>query len=211
VTSPPPALEAVVLAAGAGRRLGQPKAALHLGGRWMLPSVVAALRQGGARRVLVVLGPTAREAIAGLGDPGADLLVDNPRPEEGRTGSLHRALPHLSPELDGLLVHPCDVPLLSGLAVAALVQAWARLPDRAGLAARPVTPSRRGGHPLLLGADRLEELRRLPPDRPLRELLHADPARRLDVPLAGDPGPFLDVDTPEQAAFLESLLARRRQ
>ncbi|RMH02733.1 MAG: hypothetical protein D6702_07980 [Planctomycetota bacterium] len=203
-----PGLGAVVLAAGAGRRLGRPKAALHLRGRWMLPRIVAALRRGGAVEVVLVLSAAAREAIAGLGPTGADREVLNPTPESGRTGSLLLGLAELPEELPGLLVHPCDVPLLTAAAVAEVVRAWNRCPDRAQRLARPVTPGGRGGHPLLVGAAGLPRLRSFPPDRPLRALLDEDRRRVLDVPLAGDPGPFLDVDTPEQLALLEDLLAR---
>lgn len=195
-----------MLAAGAGQRLGYPKAALRLRGRWMLPRVVQALRAGGAQRVILVLSEAAERAIAGLGPHGADLAVLNPHPEQGRTGSLLCGLQAVPADAEALLTHPCDVPLLRAAAVAALVQAWRALPQPAGMLARPVTPSGRGGHPLLAGAGLLAELRALRPGQPLRDFVHAQPQRLLNVRLEGDPGPFLDVDTPEHAALLESLL-----
>lgn len=199
-------LSAVLLAAGPGRRLGYPKAALRLRGIWMLPRLVRALRGGGAQFVAVVLSREAQEQVATLGPTGADRDVVNPCPEAGRTGSVLCGLAALPPSPEGVLVHPCDVPLLRPAAVAAVVAAWRAAAEPAATAARPVTPSGRGGHPLLLGSARLEELRGFPPDRSLRDLLQADPKRVLNVRLEGDPGPFLDVDTPEQLALLESLL-----
>lgn len=201
----PSPLHAVVLAAGAGRRFGGPKAALQLSGRWMLPRLVEALRQGGAEKVHLVLSEAAAEAIAALGAHGADEVHLNPEPDAGRTGSLLCALPSVPAEA-ALLCHPCDVPLISPPVVAELVAEWRRDENRDLLLVRPVTPGGRGGHPLLLGRARVEELRAYPPDRPLRDLLRDHPDLVRDLKRSGDPGPFLDVDTPEQLALLESLL-----
>ncbi len=205
MSAPPPALEALLLAAGAGRRLGQPKALLEIRGRWMLPALVAALASAGARRVHVVLRPQEETLIRARGLPEPAHIVLNPEPERGRGSSLSVGLAAV-PQDCAVLIHPCDVPLLSAEAAARVVSAWMRAADPDALAARPVTPSGRGGHPLLLGRARAEEARRLGPDQSLRQLLHRDPSRRLDVLLRGDPGPFLDVDTPEQLQLLESLL-----
>ncbi len=199
-------VHAVLLAAGRGRRFGGPKAALHLHGRWMLPRLVRALRQGGAASVTVVLSDAAEAAIRPLGESGADQEVRNPDPEAGRTGSVLAGLATVPEHAEGVLLHPCDVPLLSAPAVAALLSRWGAEPGRPGLLARPVTPAGRGGHPLLVGAERLPTLRRYAPDRPLRDLLEEDRDRILNVPVAGDPGPFFDINTREQLQLLEKLL-----
>ena len=52
---------ALVPAAGFSRRMGRPKLGLPLGERTVLEHVVAALRQGGAEHVLVVVGPHVPE------------------------------------------------------------------------------------------------------------------------------------------------------
>ncbi|MBL7009504.1 MAG: nucleotidyltransferase family protein [Planctomycetes bacterium] len=200
------AIPAVLLAAGRGRRLGYPKAALEVRGRWMLPLLVHALRRGGAGPVCLVLSPEAQRAIAGFGEHGADLVAVNSDPDAGRTGSLTAGLRALSGAAEALLIHPCDVPLLTGEVVAALVLAWRSSPGKERLLARPVTAAGRGGHPLLVGADRLPRLREYAPGRPLRDLLDEDRRQVLNVPVPGDPGPFLDVNTAEQLRLLENLL-----
>lgn len=200
-----PRLAAVLLAAGAGSRLGIPKALLELRGRWMLPSLVSALRSGGAEEVAVVIREEERATLRARGLEALARLVVNPQPERGRASSLRYGLAALPPDC-AVLIHPCDVPLLSAGAVAALVQAWAADPRRDALAARPITPGGRGGHPLLLGPRRVAEARALADGDSLRSLLHRDPALLLDRVARGDPGPFLDVDTPKQRALLEALL-----
>lgn len=199
-------LAAVLLAAGEGRRLGVPKALLTLRGRWMLPSLVRALREGGAAEVTIVHRASERAALLAGGLDRVARLAEHPDPTRGRSSSLRCGLEHVAPGT-AVLVHPCDVPLLSPQAVATLVAAWRAHPQRDGLAARLVTPGGRGGHPLLLGGARADAARTLADEDSLRALLHRDPAARLDVSLRGDPGPFLDVDTPEQHALLESLIA----
>jgi len=205
MSAPPPALEAILLAAGAGRRLGQPKALLEIRGRWMLPALVTALSAAGSRTVHVVLRPQEEAEVRARGLPEPARIVLNPEPERGRGSSVRLGFA-AAPQDCAVLVHPCDVPLLGAAAAARVVAAWLRATERDELAARPVTPSGRGGHPLLLGRARAAEARLLGPDQSLRELLHRDPSRRLDVLVRGDPGPFLDVDTPEQLQLLESLL-----
>lgn len=208
MATPLPACDAILLAAGSGRRLGLPKALLELQGIWVLPRLVEVLRAGGCRRVMVVLrsqDTSILEARGGL--PGADLTI-NPEPDAGRTGSVLCGLHALgaAPEREGLLIHSCDIPLLCAEAVHQLIHSWMTEEHRAMLAARLVTPGGKGGHPLLLGREAIARLQKFEVDRPLRDLLHDAPDQVLSVVRRGDPGPFLDVDTPEQLELLESLL-----
>lgn len=209
---PPPAIDAILLAAGAGTRLGFPKALLEVHGRWMLPRLVETLRAGGCRSVVVVTRPEVVAAIAQRGGCGADEMVLNPRPEEGRSGSILCGLGAalgVARKPDAVVIHPCDIPLLSADAVRQLLLGWLQAPQRESLVARLVTPGKRGGHPLLVGANRFAELEALGADQPLRDVVHGKPEQRLDITRKSDPGPFLDVDTPEQLQLLESLLPQK--
>jgi len=199
------AVKAIVLAAGLGRRLGLPKAALQLRGQWMLPRLIRTLRQGGVDQVHLCLSDAALDAIADLGDPGADREWMNPNPDAGRMASLQAALPGME-ENDALLVHPCDMPLLRAQTVLQLRAAYLRHPAQEFALIRPVSSGRRGGHPLLLGPAWQNLIRDSEPDRPLREFLRLRPDMLHDIPVADDPGAFLDVDTPEQLQLLEALL-----
>lgn len=202
-TTPP--CHAILLAAGSGRRLGMPKAFLELQGIWMLPRLVSALLAGGCQRVHVVVRPEDLPVLQARGGCGEALLMPNPHAEAGRTGSIQVGLEGI-PEEDAVMIHPCDIPLLSAEVVRQLLHAWRACPQPHDLLARPVTPGGKGGHPLLLGAKQWNEIREFTPDQPLRDLLRASPEKILNVLRRGDPGPFLDVDTPEQLELLESLL-----
>ncbi|MHC4823989.1 MAG: nucleotidyltransferase family protein, partial [Planctomycetota bacterium] len=135
----PPPCDAVLLAAGSGKRLGLPKALLELQGIWMLPRLVAALRAGGCRSVHVVVRPEEMPILEARGGCGESTLLPNPDAIAGRTGSIQAGLEGL-PEGDAVLIHPCDIPLLSADVVRQLLHAWARCSNPQSLLARPVTP-----------------------------------------------------------------------
>ncbi|MCH2112696.1 MAG: NTP transferase domain-containing protein [Planctomycetes bacterium] len=204
--SPPALTPTILLAAGSGERLGEPKAFLKLKDQWMLPKLIGALREGGGGPVIVVVNSEVQQILQDS-PCGADSIVVNPDPQTGRTGSLQCGLRALPAGVRGVFIHSVDVPLLSPNAVQSLKTAWLREPEPAQLLARLVTPGGRGGHPLLVGCQYIEELLAFTPDTPLRELASRHPEVCLDFVLRNDPGPFLGVNTPEQRALLESLLS----
>ncbi|MDO2934913.1 nucleotidyltransferase family protein [Paeniglutamicibacter sulfureus] len=80
MTSPnqSPPVVGVLLAAGAGSRLGRgPKALLrNPNGQSLLGSALAALRGGGCNRVVVVLGAEATRVREQVNEPGATVLIN---------------------------------------------------------------------------------------------------------------------------------------
>lgn len=155
--------DAVVLAAGASRRMGRPKALLPVGGIPLVNLHVARLRACGLR-VTVVLGAYADDIAAVL--PAGVSRCVNPRWEEtGPAESAALALAGLGPAV----LTPVDVPP-------------ARVADLLRLMAAPgpavLTHGGRDGHPVRLDpphlADRLDHrLRgalRIPVDDPARIL-----------------------------------------
>src|SRR3954467_8015066 len=81
----------LLLAAGAGSRMGGPKALVELGGRLLVERGTDVLRQAGCDPVVVVLGAAADEGRhrAELSDAR---IVDNPNWAEGQAGSLRIGL-----------------------------------------------------------------------------------------------------------------------
>lgn len=67
----------IVLAAGAGRRVGLPKALVEIGGRYLLQHAVEALRKGGCSRIVVVLGAHADEVQARVALPDVEVIVND--------------------------------------------------------------------------------------------------------------------------------------
>jgi len=196
---------AILLAAGAGRRLGVPKALLELEGQTALERCRRALREGGLVRHRIVLGHAAEAVRASHDLADAEVLV-NDDPERGQTSSLRLAL--AAPlRAEAFVVHPVDVALVRGADVARLARAWRARPE--GIAI--VVPSHAGrrGHPAWFAAPLAAELRALGPDEPGHRIVRADPTRVLHVPL-DDPWLVRDLDTPADVeAARESLRARR--
>lgn len=112
-------LAGLVLAAGAGRRMGTPKAQLVLGGRRMVDRQVELLAAAGCAPIVVVLGAVVVEV------PGADVVV-NPAWRQGMGSSLAAGLTRLltsAPEVLAVAVVLVDQPALTAQAVRATAAA----------------------------------------------------------------------------------------
>ncbi len=183
-------MEGLLLAAGAGRRMGLPKALVtDVRGSW-LQRGVATLLDGGCRRVTVVLGAEAERA--------AGLLEELPHPPrtvvaddwaEGMGASLRAGLRALTDSTDGFaLISLVDLPDLVPEVVARVGTA-ARSPHVLARASYGGVP----GHPVLFGRDHwpgvLESARG---DRGARDYLAG---RDVELVECGDLATGQDVDS----------------
>ena len=177
----------IVLAAGASRRMGTPKALLRGADGVALAALqAAALRAGGCASVAVVAGAGADEVRAGL--PPGLAVVENARWEQGRATSLQAGIAAF-PDAEGYLFLPVDAPGTGAGAVRALLAAAAGAPDRLW---RPTCGGRRG-HMRWVPRAAAAELLRLPADARVDEW--ALPlARETEV---ADEGMLRNVNTPE--------------
>ncbi|MCT2583318.1 nucleotidyltransferase family protein [Actinophytocola gossypii] len=138
----------VLLAAGAGRRFGMPKALVRHGGSLFVERAAAVLLAGGCTPVVVVLGASADEVRATAQLPEAS-IVDNPEWMTGMGSSLRAGLAALAgTDATAALVLPVDTPGVTADAVAR-VAALAG-PDALARA----TYHGRPGHPVLIGRTR---------------------------------------------------------
>ncbi|WP_457208297.1 nucleotidyltransferase family protein [Nocardioides sp. P5_C9_2] len=144
----------LLLAAGAGRRMGKPKALVHDRDEtsWLRRSVQVLL-DGGCAPVHVVLGAAADEARALLGDLPVEVVVADDW-DTGMGASLRAGLLAVGEAgPDTVLVSLVDLPDV-GAPVVARVLAAATGPATLARAAYDGEP----GHPVLLGADHLAPL-----------------------------------------------------
>lgn len=201
---------AIVPAAGRSRRMGRPKLLLPFQGGTLLGATLAALAEGGGRRLAVVLRSDDPELAIWLRDEAAaeianrigsgpgkrPLLVPavNPDPARGMLSSIVVGLAALTaPEMGApVLVCPADLPALAPETVAAVLAGL----ERSGAAlAVPVHEGRRG-HPLAIASRLRPEIPGLDLRVGLRQLLERHPDEVLEVPV-DDPGCVRDVDTPD--------------
>ena len=81
-------LVAVILAAGAGRRVGGPKALLQAGDETFLARAARLLARPGVSGVVAVIGHDAERVAAAAGLPPELALARNPRHGEGMFSSV---------------------------------------------------------------------------------------------------------------------------
>jgi CTP:molybdopterin cytidylyltransferase MocA len=136
----------LLLAAGAGRRMGTPKALVRdaAGLPWVARGVDV-LHDGGCADVTVVLGAAADEATAVLDGSAVEVVVA-PDWAEGMGASLRAGLGSLGPDVEAVLVLLVDLPDVSAEVVARVLAGDA---DRTVL--RRASYDGVPGHPVLIG------------------------------------------------------------
>ena len=186
---------ALVLAAGASRRMGRPKLLLPWGGGTVLEATLGALLAGGAARAVVVVasgGP-----LAAWQPPAGVAVAENPDPERGMVSSVLAGLAAIGPAAEPLLVTPGDLPGIRPQTVAALLAVYR---DRGGV----VVPRHGGrrGHPLLLAPAWQAKVPAVAKaGGTLRDVLDLAADALVEVPV-DDPGSLDDLDTPADYAAL---------
>jgi len=117
---------AVLLAAGAGSRLGgKPKCLLELDGVPLILRQLRALEKAGVDQVVVVLGYYA-ELIEPVIRNSPIKIVVNPNPENGQASSVRLGLQTLPFTLDSVIVALADQPLIETEDVSSLIVAYDR-------------------------------------------------------------------------------------
>lgn len=203
-------LRGLILAAGAGRRLGRgPKALLvREDGLTLVESVLLALLGGGCTDVTVVTG--ARGAKVARVLDGRDLvsIVDNPEWSSGMGSSLRCGLQTIGPGHD-VMVTPVDRPGISAEEVARLIAAHH---PGAITAAGHQDPngSLRRGHPVLFDASWTPYATAAAHgDVGARNLLEAH-LSAVDLVDCSDLDDGTDIDEPEDLPRLRAAVRVRR-
>ena len=187
-------LGAVILAAGAGTRLGGVAKALLTArdGRTFLGAILANARGAGLVESVAVVAPPYADIVAAKAAELGARVVMNPHPERGMASSIALGFAALAEtDCDAAWLWPVDHPDVSPTTLRALVEA---LGDHA--AARPVFDGH-GGHPPLVARalwPRLADCAHLA-DGARGVLASAD---TVAVPV-NDAGVLRDIDTLEDA------------
>lgn len=185
-------IAAVILAAGASRRMGQPKLTLPWrGGETIIGHVIQVYRSAGAEPIVIVSAAnddgltdalSALEVISARVAPGGEMLA-----------SVKAGLTALNDgETEAALLSPGDHPMLQAGTVGYLMDSW-----RAG--SEPiVAPSIGGrrGHPILVERSLWPAILSLGADRTLRDFLRGREGEIRYV-VVDDRGVIRDIDTPQ--------------
>lgn len=192
---------ALVLAAGASRRMKAVKALLEVDGEPLVARCVRLLSVAGAAPVVVVLGHHA-DLLRELVEAAGGRWVENPDPEGDQISSLRVGLEALPAGVPGVMVLPVDHGLVREATIQSVAEAARADPTR------PAVPSvdMRRGHPTWFPADLFEELRDPALEGGARAVLRrrGDSIHHLVV---DDPGAVRDLDTPGDWAASEGWRA----
>ncbi|MPZ86656.1 MAG: NTP transferase domain-containing protein [Nitriliruptorales bacterium] len=208
--APPGAARLVVggllLAAGAGRRMGLPKALVRWEGGLLVERGVALLLSGGCDPVMVVLGARADQVLASAHLAPAKVIVHNGW-NEGMGSSLRAGLNALDEgkrRCDAVVVALVDQPLITSDAVRRLIGVWSARSPRP--AATVATYAGRPRNPVLLGREAWDPaLAAARGDTGARSFLRAGLSDGRVVPVpCDDAGMPDDIDTPEQLATVHA-------
>jgi CTP:molybdopterin cytidylyltransferase MocA len=189
-------IDAVVLAAGRGERMGGPKALLTLDGETFLARCARLLRRPGIARVVAVLGHEAERVAREAGLPADVATIVNARYADGMLTSIVAGLDAAETTgADAVLVHPVDHPLLPEETVDAVIAALT-----AGATIAVPSHDRRRGHPAGFSRAAWPALRTAIPEEGARGVLARHPDWIVHVP-AG-PACLTGINTPDDYARL---------
>jgi molybdenum cofactor cytidylyltransferase len=186
-----PKVAAIVLAAGASTRYGQPKQLLPVGGKTMLQHVVDVVLASPVDQTIVVLGHRADEIGATLKDTPAD-IVTNEEWEAGLSTSVQAGLRAIRPDVQAALFVLADQPAITPEIIVALLGRYRETE------APIVVPTYQGkrGNPALFDRSLFAELFKVRDDQGGRQLIdvYGDRIERVEV---GSEAVLVDVDTEE--------------
>jgi molybdenum cofactor cytidylyltransferase len=190
----------IVLAAGASKRMGQPKQLLSFDGKPLLQHVIDAAVQSRLDEVIVVLGANAdeiRRALV-LAEKGKVRVVVNSGYAKGLAESVRCGLAAAASRASAVAILLGDQPRMSAQLIDRVLSAHV-----AGgkLATRPVFgagDARTPGHPVVFARSLWPALRDLRDDEGARVVLAEHPEQVHEVRIIS-PAPA-DIDTPEDYA-----------
>jgi CTP:molybdopterin cytidylyltransferase MocA len=195
----PAVVAGILLAAGEGSRLGQPKALVEIGGEPLARRGVALLRDGGAAPVVVVSGAVAVDLPGVLG-------VHNPDWRSGMGSSLAVGLGAVPDGCDAAVIALVDQPLIGPEAVRRLIAA-----HEAGASVAVAAYDGVPRNPVLIAREHWAAVTALAVgDTGARPFLRAHPELVTTVE-CGDTGRPDDVDTASDLDRLAGLIQPREQ
>lgn len=147
--------DVILIAAGASKRLGQPKALIELNGETLIQNIIKKLRKLNLN-IIIVTRQELEEEIKLFGEK----VIVNSNPEDGRTGSIQCGLREI--EKGPCIIVPVDRPGFSESTLRTLVEVEiTSCPSKNG----------KGGHPVAISVNDCQKILESDPLTPLRDII----------------------------------------
>jgi len=206
-----PQVAAIVLAAGASTRYGQPKQLLPVGGKTMLQHVVDVVLASPVDQIIVVLGHRAgeiganvRQGLPTAADKSPDIVI-NEEWEAGLSTSVQAGLRAIRSDIQVALFVLADQPAITPGIIAALLGRYHET------GAPIVVPTYEGkrGNPALFDRSLFAELMKVRSDQGGRQLIdrYANRTEKVEV---GSEAVLVDVDTEEDYQRFKEAYGQRK-
>lgn len=192
-------IPAIILAAGASRRLGQPKQLLDFEGETLLGRALRLAKEAGAAPVLAVLGANYASICASVAFDDA-IPVLNDQWESGMASSIHAGVNEAevrAPECLGVLLMACDQPRLTSEHLGALLTTFYQHAMESIVASEYAGTN---GIPAVFPRNTFGALRSLQGDKGARGLFAKAPCPVIGLPFEGGE---VDIDMPSDLAQLD--------
>ena len=149
-------IDAIILTAGASKRLGEPKSLVDIHGESLIQILINKLKEKKMRIIIV----TRVELFNEMERLGEKVVINN-HPESGRTGSIQCGIKEL--ESERCLIVPVDRPGFSNATIEKLINSEnTSCPSKNG----------KGGHPVILCKEDCEKILSSNPSTPLRDIIN---------------------------------------
>ena len=186
----------LILAGGASRRMGTPKALLRFQNETFLDRLIR-LFSGVANPVIVVLGHQSDQIRSGIERASEAIFAVNPDPERGMLSSLQCGLNVLPAGTEAVMFTPVDHPNLQP----ATLEKLAGLFETEGAPVIVPTYDGEHGHPVCIARALANELLALPASAMASDVIQKYVSRTRYIAV-DDPAVTIDVDDPEAYAGL---------
>tara|TARA_B100000900_G_scaffold12546_1_gene10124 strand:- start:15313 stop:15888 length:576 start_codon:yes stop_codon:yes gene_type:complete len=178
-------IDAIILAAGASKRLGEPKALVDIHGKSLIQIIIEKLKKHDLR-IIIVTRIELFDELTKLGEK----VVINDNPENGRTGSVQCGIKEI--ENERCMIVPVDRPGFSDGTIRKLINSKeTSCPSKNG----------KGGHPVILSKDDSKKIITSNPSTPLREIIKP---KKIEV---NDEFLHINIDFQEDLKTLRDIVA----
>lgn len=184
-------INAIVLAAGESKRMGQPKPLLRFNDKTFLEQVISVLKLSDVDRITVVLGAEAGTIKRSVDLSGTNVVI-NEDYAKGQLSSLIAAIEQIPEGVDAILVCLVDAPFITKEVVNSIINKFREMDSPIIV---PVFNAERG-HPTLFSKSLFSQLLTAPEDQGARAVIYSNEEKVLEVETS-EKGILIGIDTPD--------------